>query len=201
MNNALKAEWITAVATAVQTIAVVVTVIVAGREWLGHERDRDVTARDITVKLYSDEPQSVTDARSYLGKAYVCESVRRDHETARPESPHYEADENFLKSCPDRVTLSPDLPQWQTLYRRVRRAALCSNAEVCNSELVAKLFCEDFAIIRAVAGGIPAELVQLATNCRNLKIPVGIESSDYHNIILDEPRLHTTTSTPSEKRH
>jgi len=69
-------EWVTAIATALQTIAVIGTLAVAYREWTTHELASRQAKIDNVLKFYADEPSSVTDSRNYINRLdiiLVCE--------------------------------------------------------------------------------------------------------------------------------
>jgi hypothetical protein len=73
-------EWITAIATALQTIAVIATLAVAYREWTSHELASRQAKIDNVLKLYADKPSVVTDSRNYVNRLNIillCEKSAR----------------------------------------------------------------------------------------------------------------------------
>jgi hypothetical protein len=123
-------EWVLAIATALQTIAIIATLAVAYREWSSHELASKQAKIDNVLKLYSDEPTAVSDARVAIAKhsgALVCMKMSPDMLCKK------ELDEQ-----------SPKLFQsaWPMLTR-IAKVSACVDAGLCEAEMARKLFCGD----------------------------------------------------------
>jgi hypothetical protein len=130
-------EWLTALSTMIQTVAIVATLIVAYREWSSHEVASRQQKADNVLRMYSDEPASVTDSRAFIGKvnsAKVCIELAA--------LPH-----NYELSCDGKKELADLVPHFlegtRALQTRISKVSACIEAGLCDAEIAQKLFCGD----------------------------------------------------------
>ncbi|WBL82295.1 hypothetical protein I3J27_18355 [Bradyrhizobium xenonodulans] len=125
-------EWTTAVATVVQTVAVVATVGVAAIEYFGHKKQDVRTERESVIKLFAEEPAEVQKLRELAFKLAEC--IKEN-----PEDPSL-----GTHGCPNPFPSEDEASQQlQPLLAYIGKVSLCRRAGICEIELSNVLYCED----------------------------------------------------------
>jgi hypothetical protein len=153
-------EWITAIATALQTIAVIATLAVAYREWTSHELANRQSKIDNVLKLYSDEPKTVTDARDYIirldDKLHIimfCAQIYGANASLTEKSAARIA-AAAEKQCDPDNTFKREIPfiaeKTAPMRTRLSKVAVCDEVGLCDENLSHRLFCSDALTINEV---------------------------------------------------
>jgi hypothetical protein len=77
-NSEKWATWVTAIATALQTIAVSATLFVVYKEWSAHERQSLESKKEQTLRI-SGNNQSLDQARSAIHQYDRCHRIKRQN--------------------------------------------------------------------------------------------------------------------------
>jgi hypothetical protein len=122
------AEWVTAIATALQTIAVIATLIVAYREWTSHENASKQAKIDNVLKLYSDEPSAVTDSRNFIDEIGLIIFCKVDNLNKGDVSDKLCDPGGKLQTMPARF-----IEKTSPLLTRVSKVGVCIQAGLCDA--------------------------------------------------------------------
>jgi hypothetical protein len=174
LNTAEIAGWVTAWATAIQTIAVSGALAVAFVEWRGHESQEQLKKRESATKLFFEQPEAVTKARHVAVTRSFCERA-----TTSIEDPHMKAAIaltcSVLKTFDAGNSKESFYQQTVALRDYLTRVQLCVSTEICDEALSKKLFCTDVAILSAVDDKEPPNErvfpVSLLKECAGYKPP------------------------------
>jgi hypothetical protein len=138
------AAWVTAIATSAQTIAVIITVVVAWNEWRAHERQSAEAKKIEAIRLYDSGGPAVDQSRTMVTQFLKCRDLRKkDVTTLNTDDSLFLRDHCSIWSG-DWAALSTIL---KPLGDFVDRAATCVGAQLCDRELTSHLFCTDAKLI------------------------------------------------------
>jgi hypothetical protein len=132
------AAWVTAIATATQTIAVVGALVVAMNEWRNHKNKDESDRRDAVMKLYFDQSDSIGKARLRILHVDRCVNDKGEIST-----------EPVCKPIADltwKERIQP-ISTFQPLFLRVN---MCVKVGLCDKNLALELFCSDQQYLRSV---------------------------------------------------
>jgi hypothetical protein len=139
MTSELRAQWITAIATALQTLAVVATLGVAAVEYFGHKRQDVRTEREAVIKLFTEEPSEVQRARSLAELLNDCiVENKKDPSKGFPGCPN-----PFPSDFEAKRQLAP-------LITYLGRVSVCRRTGICEIELSSDLYCTDARNVHTV---------------------------------------------------
>jgi len=151
-------EWITALATAVQTIVISVTLIVAYFEWKGHEAaHEDEKVREV-IRIYNDGLKDAANEASFVASVEnlsSCHALRDRLDRAPAADPvHKDLQPVFDLSCSntEEISESQIAEQAPHMVERLNKLALCLDMKQCDSQLSARLFCDDGVAFRYLIG-------------------------------------------------
>jgi hypothetical protein len=150
LTNEERAAWITAVATAVQTLAVCGALIVAFYEWRGHREESTVAKREAALRLSSEVPETIKTLRVQAEDWIYCLNAQERHKQDAP---------NFINEiyelCKQRGAINLALPdaynKLRPLEAYVERVQWCISAKVCDDRMSYILFCRDAYYLRRLA--------------------------------------------------
>lgn len=156
----LSPDWVTAIATTLQTIAVVATLLVAAIEYYGHTKQDQRTEREAVIKLFTDEPPEIQHLRDVAGLLHACIIEKRDDPA------------NGFDSCPKPFPSGSDaVKQLTPLIDYLGRVSLCRETGVCDLELSSALYCTDAVSVFAATSrqgiGVSFESRSLMTDYKN----------------------------------
>jgi hypothetical protein len=134
------AAWVTALATAVQTIVVTGALVIAVKEWKRHEDQIAASQLDAVVKIYTEASQSA--ARVFLHNYTSCRSLYLSDELKQKYADLAALCARFV-AYDESTVFSKSASIEQTL----NNVQLCNFAGVCNSYLSQRLFCGDAFLI------------------------------------------------------
>jgi hypothetical protein len=141
------AAWVTAIATALQTIAVSAKLFVVYKEWSAHERQSLEAKRDQTLKI-SDNNPSLDRARAAIRQYDRCHRIKRQNATSLSND-----DKEYLNSHCSTILLDDDtmfgiLMHPFTDY--LDRAVACLRADLCDRQTVSDQFCDDAKLLHTL---------------------------------------------------
>jgi hypothetical protein len=147
LNSAEKAGWVTAWATAIQTVAVSGALAVALFEWLSHETQEQLKKREAVTELFFEQPEAVTKARHVAFTRSLCEPISIDDPHMKPG---VEVTCSLLKTLDAGNSKETFFLQTVALRDYLARVQLCVRTQICDEALSKELFCADVAILSAV---------------------------------------------------
>jgi hypothetical protein len=149
-------EWVTAVATAVQTIVVSVALVVAYMEWKGHQVDREEDRVKAVLGIYRDGYQDAAKETSFLsqvGHLSDCQAAQKRVRETSPSDPIHTNLRPVLNSCVNVPAISGKEIGVKARHTvdRLNKISLCAGMKLCDRELSEDLFCDDAVAFRYLA--------------------------------------------------
>jgi hypothetical protein len=148
------AAWVTAIATALQTIAVSATLFVVYKEWSAHERQSLEAKREQTLKI-SGNNSALDQARAAIHQYDRCHRIKRQNATALSSDDRGYFDSHCSTVLLDNNTMFGVIMHPFTDY--LDRAVACLKADLCDRQTVSDQFCDDAKLLHTLLVATAAE--------------------------------------------
>jgi hypothetical protein len=147
MKDTSVAEWLTAIATAMQTVVVSVALIVGYIEWRGHESDRQYVKTSEAVKIYDERRREASLEQPFVEQAYELSSCRALQKRAEESATASHIKRDFgdrLVKCKQVKDISERQisEKAPVTLDRLNKIAVCVSTNQCDLAVSLALFCD-----------------------------------------------------------